>query len=194
MARRLCAEVSAFSGLPAMSNAYMSIGGRGTFGKHWDTHDVFAVQLLGRKRWQVFAPTFPLPLPHQTSQLASREALGPPVLDCVLEAGDMLYVPRGWWHQAIPLDEGSFHVSVGTYAATIHDFFMWASANHLSTMESARAAFTSAADNASTLNGMLRSLAEVLLDRRAWNEFERELNQRSRPAPEFQLESLANRS
>lgn len=190
-ARRLCAEVSLFAGLPAMSNAYVSFGGRGTFGKHWDTHDVFAVQLIGRKRWQVFAPTFPLPLPHQTSDRAAQDALGPPVLDCVLEAGDMLYVPRGWWHQTIPLDEGSFHVSVGAYAATLHDFFMWASAHHLSMLQPARAAFLSDADHASALDAMLRSLAEVLRDPRVWSEFEREMQQRSRPSPELQIGSLA---
>ena len=61
-ALRLCAEVGRFRSAAAVGNAYLSIGGRGTFGRHWDTHDVFALQLLGRKRWQVFAPTFPLPL------------------------------------------------------------------------------------------------------------------------------------
>ena len=61
-ALRLCAAVRRFRGAATAGNAYLSIGGGGTFGRHWDTHDVFALQLIGRKRWQVFAATFPLPL------------------------------------------------------------------------------------------------------------------------------------
>jgi len=67
-AKRLCAEVARFVGCPTTSNAYVSFGGGGTFGKHWDTHDVFAVQLIGKKRWQVFQPTFPFPLSNHTSK------------------------------------------------------------------------------------------------------------------------------
>lgn len=67
-ALRLCAEVRRFSGAPTAGNAYFSIGGRGTFGRHWDTHEVFALQLIGRKRWQVFAPSFPLPLGMHRSE------------------------------------------------------------------------------------------------------------------------------
>src|SRR5512145_3077642 len=58
-ALRLCAAVRRFCGAATAGNAYLSVGGRGTFGRHWDTHDVFALQLIGRKRWQVFPATFP---------------------------------------------------------------------------------------------------------------------------------------
>src|SRR5688572_9669259 len=95
-ALRLCAEVGRFGGAPVAGNAYLSIGGRastgghGTFGRHWDTHDVFALQLIGRKRWQVFAPTFPLPLGMHRSDAGNADCPTAPVLDCVLETGDML--------------------------------------------------------------------------------------------------------
>ena len=112
-AQRLCREVGRFAGHQTNSNAYLTFGGQGTFGKHWDVHDVFAIQLIGRKRWRVFAPTMPLPLSHQTSDQRSNDCPPNPVMDVTLEAGDLLYLPRGWWHQVIPFDEGSFHVSVG---------------------------------------------------------------------------------
>jgi hypothetical protein len=63
-ATRLCLEVGRFVGAQTSGNAYMSFSGDGTFGKHWDTHDVFAIQLIGRKRWRLrsslpSAPDFP---------------------------------------------------------------------------------------------------------------------------------------
>lgn len=186
-ARRLCAQVSGFAGLPTMSNGYLSFGGRGTFGKHWDTHDVFAIQLIGRKRWQVFAPTFPLPLSHHTSDQASPEGVTQPVLDCVLEAGDMLYVPRGWWHQTLPLEEGSFHLSVGTYAATVHDFFMWACSRRLPALRAARVAFATVENRDVTASELLHGLGAALRDPALWNEFQRELMQRERLNSEFKL-------
>jgi len=68
MVGKLCHEISQFASEYAVANGYAAVGGEGTFGQHWDTHDVFAVQLLGRKHWKVFAPTYPLPLPGQTSK------------------------------------------------------------------------------------------------------------------------------
>jgi len=186
-ARRLCAEVAAFAGLQTMSNGYLSFGGRGTFGKHWDTHDVFAIQMMGRKRWQVFAPTLPLPLPQHTSERAAPEGATHLVLDCVLERGDLLYIPRGWWHQTIPLEESSFHLSVGTYAATVYDFFMWACSRQLPGLQSARAAFSSVGDRDAVMDDLLRGLNGALRDPALWEDFQRELVQRERLNSEFQL-------
>jgi ribosomal protein L16 Arg81 hydroxylase len=120
-ARRLSDEVHRFCGFPTRSNAYVSFGGNGSFGAHWDTHDVVVLQLVGRKRWRVSPPTFPLPLPGHTS---SASALTPPptcTLDVLLEAGDALYLPRGWWHDVTPLPEPSLHLSVGIYVPSVFD-------------------------------------------------------------------------
>ena len=125
MLMQLCASVSKFCDVPTSANAYASFGGDGTFGMHWDTHDVFAVQLIGRKRWRLWAPTFPLPLSHQPSRdhLAPRDT--DPMMDVTLKAGDLLYIPRGWWHDVQPLDVGSLHCSVGTYGPTVYDYLQW---------------------------------------------------------------------
>ena len=55
---RLCAELGRFTGWRTVGNAYLSVGGRGTFGQHWDTHDVFAIQLVGRKAGSFIRPPF----------------------------------------------------------------------------------------------------------------------------------------
>ena len=64
----LCDQIAEFIGERTVANAYMCFSGAGTFGVHWDTHDVFAVQLQGRKRWRVYGSTHALPLTHQTSR------------------------------------------------------------------------------------------------------------------------------
>jgi ribosomal protein L16 Arg81 hydroxylase len=120
-ARRLSDEVSRFSGFPTRSNAYVSFGGDGSFGAHWDTHDVFVLQLVGRKRWRVSPPTFPLPLPGHASHDSGHAAPSECTHDVSLEAGDALYLPRGWWHDVTPLPEPSVHLSVGIYVPSVFD-------------------------------------------------------------------------
>ena len=152
-AHRLCAEVERFAGYQTTANGYITFGGQGTFGKHWDVHDVFAFQLIGGKQWQVYAPTFPYPLSNHTSaQLAPQSPPGTSplprlqcpadsVLDCQLETGDLLYIPRGWWHQATPLDQPSFHLSVGLFVPTVFDYAMWIMSRALPQSPSARKGF-----------------------------------------------------
>lgn len=127
--RALCNEVARYTGASAIANGYISFGDKETFGNHWDTHDVFAVQLIGRKRWLVYAPTYPLPLAGQTSLLHKHECPPTPVIDQILEAGDVLYIPRGWWHTAVPLQEETFHVAIGTHPHTVIDYASWVAKN-----------------------------------------------------------------
>ena len=37
----------------------------------------------------------------------------------------MLYLPRGWWHVAYPLDEPSLHLSIGVKTPTGIDLLQW---------------------------------------------------------------------
>jgi ribosomal protein L16 Arg81 hydroxylase len=186
-ARSLCSEVCRFTGQQAMSNGYLSFCGDGSFGRHWDTHDVFAIQLLGRKRWQIYGPSLPLPLSHQKSDHFDGECPAEPLLDCILETGDMLYVPRGWWHRAIPLDSASFHVSIGTYAPTLYDYLMWACSRHLPQQETARKALSRVAD-AREIADVLRELTRTTLDSKTIAQFARDIQSRERTQTEFNLE------
>lgn len=83
-----------------------------------------AIQLIGRKRWKVYKPTFEFPLSGQTSKNHKHECCGEPVFDDILEAGDLLYLPRGWWHNALPIGE-TFHVAIGVHSATVMDYVQW---------------------------------------------------------------------
>jgi ribosomal protein L16 Arg81 hydroxylase len=79
------------------------------FDLHWDTHEVMVLQLHGRKRWEIFAPTQDHPL---DPGLPPRPT-GAPVWNDLLNAGDVLYLPRGWWHTAHPVNEPSMHLTFG---------------------------------------------------------------------------------
>ena len=55
---------------------------------------------------------------------AARPA-GPPLWEGVLEDGDLLYMPRGCWHVAEPVDEPTLHLTVGVHKRTGLDFMKW---------------------------------------------------------------------
>lgn len=127
--RKICQEFSRYTGADTVANGYISFGGHQAFGNHWDTHDVFAVQLMGRKKWTIFPPTFNLPLPDQRSGPFKDDCPRVPCLEVILEAGDVLYVPRGWWHNAEALlDEQTFHIAVGVHPVLVLDYVKWLAA------------------------------------------------------------------
>jgi hypothetical protein len=120
---RFCAQLSAELGHPTQCNAYVTPGGGAQgFAYHHDTHDVFVLQVSGRKHWRVFAPVVELPLPSQ--KRAGDDLVGDgdvPLLDVVLEAGDALYLPRGSVHAASTTDDPSVHLTVGVLSTTWYD-------------------------------------------------------------------------
>ncbi|NEN92841.1 MAG: cupin, partial [Okeania sp. SIO3H1] len=100
-------EVSIFAsklsyelGYSTQVNAYCSWSSKQGFSRHYDTHDVFILQVEGSKQWYVYTDTLKYPLPNQKSS-----SLEPPeeeaYLSCILHPGDVLYIPRGHWHYAV---------------------------------------------------------------------------------------------
>jgi ribosomal protein L16 Arg81 hydroxylase len=138
--RQLTRALGASVEAAATANGYLSLNGDGAFGCHWDTHDVFAVQLHGAKRWKVFRPTFKSPLNHQRSSVETFEE-NDLFLDTILYTGDILYIPRGWWHRTIASEGASFHIACGTHRPKFLDYFMWALAEKLSLNEKFRHTF-----------------------------------------------------
>lgn len=93
------------------------------FDLHWDNHDVLVLQIAGRKQWKVFGDN----RPHPISYLLDGDYAPPqePVWEGIIEAGDLMYIPRGWWHVAVPLDEPSLHLTFGIYRRTGRDLLLW---------------------------------------------------------------------
>ncbi|MDP9498062.1 MAG: cupin domain-containing protein [Actinomycetota bacterium] len=120
---RFCRRLAAELGHATQCNAYVTPAGDAQgFDFHHDTHDVFVLQISGRKRWIVHEPVVRLPLPSQPQSGAHLVRDGAePLLDVELEAGDALYLPRGYVHAALTTDEHSVHLTVGVLTTTWYD-------------------------------------------------------------------------
>ncbi|HEV2902259.1 MAG TPA: cupin domain-containing protein [Gaiellaceae bacterium] len=117
-----CRSLERTLGHPAQVNAYYTPRAAQGLSVHHDTHDVFVLQVSGRKRWLVYEPAFELPLRNQKYS-AELGAPGEPVHDLVLQPGDMLYLPRGWLHEALTSDTDSLHLTIGVNIVTWLDAF-----------------------------------------------------------------------
>jgi len=114
-------------------------------GLHFDRIDNVAVQVLGRKRWRFVRPGVvercgAVSAKYDTwAVLASRSAVdlvreGTPsdFFWVDLEPGDVLTIPRGWWHEVTNLEPtlfvGGFHgpvlpvIARGTWLGLRHQF------------------------------------------------------------------------
>jgi lysine-specific demethylase/histidyl-hydroxylase NO66 len=109
---RYCRHLEAYLGHPAQANAYFTPRGSQGLPVHHDTHEVISLQVAGEKRWLVYEPVLELPLKNQRYR-SSLGAPGEPVLDVTLCAGDTMYLPRGWLHQALTSGSDSLHITVG---------------------------------------------------------------------------------
>ncbi|OAN36175.1 cupin domain-containing protein [Mycolicibacterium iranicum] len=112
-------------GHPVQANAYITPPDAQGFEPHYDVHDVFVLQVAGQKRWTVHDPVHQHPLDSQP-WTEHREAItarirDAPTIDTVLQAGDALYLPRGWVHSARSLDTTSIHMTIGVSALTYLD-------------------------------------------------------------------------
>ena len=109
-------------GHPVQINSYVTPAQNQGFSAHYDTHDVFVLQIAGTKRWVVSAPVLEHPLADQTwdrrKQAVVARAAEPPLLDTVLRPGDALYLPRGFLHAATAQGELSIHLTVGVHTIT----------------------------------------------------------------------------
>ncbi|MFE5672694.1 cupin domain-containing protein [Agromyces sp. NPDC056523] len=112
-------------GHPVQVNAYVTPPSSQGFEPHYDTHDVFVLQVSGEKHWRIHAPVHVDPLRSQPWEqhraAVARAATQEPVIDAVLHPGDALYLPRGWIHSATALGATSVHLTVGMSAYTRAD-------------------------------------------------------------------------
>jgi hypothetical protein len=117
-----CRSLETALGHPAQANAYYTPRAAQGLPVHHDTHDVFVLQVAGEKRWLVYEPALELPLKNQKYS----ETMGPPgspVHDLVLRPGAVLYMPRGWLHEALTSASDSLHLTIGVNVVTWLDAF-----------------------------------------------------------------------
>jgi len=105
------------------TNMYASWRSESAFDEHFDDHDTLIVQIAGRKRWKIYGPTVNYPLLEMRRNMTEPETL--PLWDECLHAGDILYLPRGWWHCVIPVDEPTLHLTIGMVNPTGVSLVRW---------------------------------------------------------------------
>ncbi|XP_050677871.1 bifunctional lysine-specific demethylase and histidyl-hydroxylase NO66 [Leptidea sinapis] len=99
------------------ANAYLTPPDSQGFAPHYDDIEAFILQTEGKKHWRIYRPREENEvLPRVSSKNFSDEEIGEPILEITLEAGDMLYFPRGYIHQGITINgEHSLHVTISMY-------------------------------------------------------------------------------
>lgn len=89
-----------YFGTSVGANIYLTPSGTQGFAPHYDDIEAFVLQLEGKKRWRVYSPRNESEsFPRYSSGNFRDDEIGNPVIDCILEAGDLLYFPRGFIHQ-----------------------------------------------------------------------------------------------
>ncbi|MBE9039694.1 cupin [Oscillatoriales cyanobacterium LEGE 11467] len=105
-------------------NMYCSWPSKQGFNNHFDTHEVFILQIDGTKEWFVFDETMKYPL-RKDNGPSHKPPEGEPYIHQVLEPGDLLYIPRGHWHYAVACDRPSLHLTLGIRCLTGSDLLDW---------------------------------------------------------------------
>lgn len=148
---------------------------QGGVGPHFDQYDVFLVQGLGRRRWQVGKPCDGSTelLPHDDLRLLANFE---PTQEWILEPGDTLYVPPGIAHNGIAIGDDCMTYSIG-FRAPSRDELIEQWAEHLVDQSDSDPRYADPAlalqENpgeitAEALERLHAMIAEKLLDRHAF--------------------------
>jgi ribosomal protein L16 Arg81 hydroxylase len=113
--RQFCAE--------AQINLYLTPPQRQGFPPHFDTTDVFVVQIAGAKAWRLFHDySHHIKLPTLDTVWDSERYTPQGEAELVtLVQGDVLYIPRGGMHAATSLAQASMHLTISLAPMTFAD-------------------------------------------------------------------------
>ncbi|MGH9652187.1 MAG: cupin domain-containing protein, partial [Bryobacteraceae bacterium] len=118
-----CRSLEKEFSFPCQANVYLTPAGAQGAKPHYDTHDVFVLQVTGSKKWTIYGTPVELPLPAQDFDSAVHKR-GDPTLEFQLKAGDAAYIHRGVVHDARSTDAVSLHITVGILRYTWTDLLL----------------------------------------------------------------------
>lgn len=95
------------------------------FKPHFDEHDVFVLQLHGEKIWELFNVVQDNPIQEFRGKYSDDDYYKGSKETIKLRKGDLLYLPRGMWHNVYTNTESSFHLQFGVRPKTPIDIFYW---------------------------------------------------------------------
>jgi len=118
------AALQTATGGVVVCNAYCSWRAHQAFMAHFDNTDVFAVQIEGSKIWRIYEGRADNAIDVEGHNYGSftREhharAKGKLLEEIEMKPGDLLYLPRGQYHEALASSDASLHLSFGVGQAT----------------------------------------------------------------------------
>ena len=116
-----CRQLQSQWQMQSHANLYLSPPGHQGFNPHYDSHDVFIIQISGNKRFNFYSNNVELPF-NEAGFDAEYFVPGEKTEELTVSAGDTLYIPRGVTHDAIALDQSpSLHITLGVYPMTVRD-------------------------------------------------------------------------
>ena len=119
---QLCIALGRRFSSRVQTNVYLTPPDAQGFAPHWDTHDVFVLQISGTKRWSIYDTKVRLPLRGQRFEAGTPP--GDVSDELELDAGSAVYLPRGLMHSARSTGEASLHVTLGLTAFTWAEFLV----------------------------------------------------------------------
>jgi ribosomal protein L16 Arg81 hydroxylase len=118
---QLCRLLGTEFGHKLQTNLYLTPPHGKGFSPHWDNHDVFILQVLGSKHWNIEKERRTFPEKSIKMGDEGRELRGE-LTSFTLKQGDLIYIPRGFVHAAECGDEPSLHITLGVTATFFEDF------------------------------------------------------------------------
>jgi len=119
----LLEKMETFYGSLVGSNIYITPSDSQGLAPHCDDVEIFVLQLEGKKEWKLYKPM--VELSRDYTQDLLQESIGKPMMEVILEPGDLLYFPRGVIHQCRSVgNEHSTHISISTYQQNTWGDFM----------------------------------------------------------------------
>ena len=97
-------------------NLYFSMESRQAFGPHCDKHDVFAIHFEGEKTWNIYEQIEKNPINHPIFEYSAEVRIkraGKLINQIKMKPGDLLYIPRGQYHDALASKNGAIHIAFG---------------------------------------------------------------------------------
>ena len=123
--KKLCQSIATELSVGVQVNVYLTPQNEKGLKTHYDTHDVFVLQTYGAKRWRIYDSPIKLPLLDRPYVADASKYPGEPSAELNLSSGDLLYIPRGYLHDAVSLEASSLHLTIGikpvTWASVILD-------------------------------------------------------------------------
>lgn len=155
----LCKQIQYEFDCAVNINSYLTPPNSQGFDFHFDKHSVIILQMYGTKKWFIeHQPYEKLPI-HGVAYDNLLNYHSESIEEIELNAGDLLYIPRGHVHKAVCNDLSSLHLSIGLHPLFLKDYIIDRIDEYTKGNEDMRTALTSENSKVKSLSKSLNNLS-----------------------------------